>query len=194
MTIEGFIEPSALEKVVYDKLKNKGITRYDYPINPYKLIENEGIILREMDFGNENIRGMIVNGDNATGIVINNNRSYVSKRFIAMHELFHYWFHPRKLKTICLENYRKSKKGFEWQANNAAAYALMPKDVLLELYDYCHGDLEFICKELQVSKDSLNYRLGELEIDPIFDIKYSDINKRDHRLVSLEDEWLYGLL
>ena len=191
MAIDGYIKSNDLERMVYRKLKEKGITKFDYPINPFELIENENIILQEIPFDDCNIRGMLVHGENVSGILINANRSLVSKRFIAMHELSHYWFHPKKSKTICFEEYSQSRKGAEWQANNAAAYALMPSELLLELYDYCDGNLGYICKELKVSRDSLSYRLNELKPSkaPANNISRG---QPDNELAALEYNWLYG--
>jgi len=166
LIIEGFIEPTRLERMVYDKLKEIGITDADYPINPYEIIKGEGILLFEESFEDDDIRGILVNRQYKSGIIINSNRCEVSKRFIAAHELSHYWFHPRKTKTICLEDYSKSKKGIEWQANNAAAYALMPSKMVTELYDYCNGDVNYMCNFFKVAKDSMEYRIENLKLMP----------------------------
>lgn len=162
LTIRGYINPKELEHAVYDKLKSLGITKYDYPIDPYSIIRNEGIILQEKPFDNENIRGMIVHGPNKSGIIINANRSFVSRRFIAMHELSHYWYHPHTTSTICFEKYKEEKRGMEWQANNASAYALMPRDLVVELFKCFNGNVCNICDYLKVSPESLSYRLKEL--------------------------------
>lgn len=194
MTIKGFIKPCELENAVYRKLRSVGIKKEDYPINPYKLIENEGIILQEINLDNENIRGMLVHGPNVSGIVINANRSYVSKRFIATHELMHYWFHPKKHKRICFEEYVYQTKGIEWQANNAAAYALMPRDIVLDLYDYYNGAKEPIADWLKVSVESLTYRLDELGLKTGSEKFYTPTSffESDPTLIAWESSWLYG--
>lgn len=162
MTIDSYIEPTKLEMLVSIKLKQHGITIDDYPINPYNIIRQEGIDLKEIPIDNANIRGMIVHGTNATGILINKNRSYVSKRFIAMHEISHHWFHPRSPKRVCFEEYRCKRKGVEWQANNAAAYSLMPRRLIFELVNEFNGNIEQISEWLQVSPESLLYRINDL--------------------------------
>lgn len=194
MTIKGFIEPDVLEQAVYRKLKDKGIEKNDYPINPYVLIDNEGIILQETKFDNNNIRGMIVHGPNKSGILINANRSYVSRRFIAMHELCHYWFHPKETKRICFEEYKIKAKSIEWQANNAAAYALMPRDIVLDLYDYYNGAKEPIADWLKVSVESLTYRLDELGLKTGSEKFYTPTSffESDPTLIAWESSWLYG--
>lgn len=165
MVIDTFIEPAKLELLVYAKLKQHGITYDKYPFNPYEIIQAEGIVLQEIPLDDPNIRGMIVHGPNATGIMINKNRSYVSKRFIAMHELSHHWFHPHSPQRVCFENYKNKRKSIEWQANYAAACALMPKSLLSELLSEFNGDLELISEWLCVSLESLTYRISELGYD-----------------------------
>lgn len=191
MVIRGFIEEEKLEEIVYKKIRELGITKSDYPIDPYQLAKEEGIILQEMQIDDVNIRGMLVHGPNATGILINSNRCYVSKRFIAMHELCHHWFHPHRTKTVCFENYKTNKKGAEWQANNAAAIALMPADIMKEIYQYCNGDINYICKELKVSEDSVKYRIEKLGLIVPKTYEYQNYNI-DNRFIALENTWLYG--
>jgi len=162
LIIDSFIEPTELEILVQSKLKQHGITLYDYPFNPYTIIQAEGVILQEVPLDNENIRGMIVNGPNATGILINKNRSYVSRRFIAMHEISHFWFHHPCPKRVCFEVYKQKRKGIEWQANHAAACALMPRKLIIELLNEYNGNLELMSEWLCVSPESLSYRIVEL--------------------------------
>lgn len=193
MTIRGFIDPKILEQAVYDKLKNRGITKYDYPINPFELIQKEGIVLQETSFDDDNIRGMIVHGPNKSGIIINANRSFESRRFIAMHELSHYWFHPRETKTICFEKYKEEKRGIEWQANNATAFALMPREIVTDLFDHFNGDICFISDYLKVSTESLSYRLKELGLKKNNTYYTENFNYYyDQELVVAENQWLYG--
>lgn len=164
LIIKGYIALEKLELEVYEKLKQIGINKGNYPINPYNLIIKENIILNEMPFDNQNIRGMIAYGPNCTGIVINSNRSYVSRRFIAMHELSHYWFHPHETRKLCLEHYNEEHKSVEWQANNAAAFALMPTDIVLEVYNYYCGDIYCMASFFKVSLDTMIYRIKTLKL------------------------------
>lgn len=196
LTIKGFIKPEALEQIVYDKLHEIGIRKEDYPINPYELIEKEKIILQEVPLDSQDIKGMIVYGPNKTGILINANRNYVSRRFIAMHELCHYWFHPKEAKRVCFEEYQSRSRGIEWQANNAAAYALMPKELVIELYDHYFGDINAMADWLKVSVESLKYRVNELKLKPIKNpFAFTQVSNNyfvDTELLSLENHWLYG--
>lgn len=192
MTIKGFIEQEALEQAVYEKLNEVGVNKEDYPINPYELIKNEGIILQETRLDNENIRGMIVHGPNKTGILINANRCYVSKRFIAMHELCHYWFHPKETKRVCFEEYKLISKGIEWQANHAAAYALMPTKLVIELYKEYYGDIDCLCSILKVSPESLGYRISEIGMEKLQPKKYFYNVSHSQDFLVAEGQWLYS--
>jgi len=169
--INGFISPDDLEKLVENKLLSIGITKDDYPINPFELIKNEGIILVEQHFDNPDIKGMLVNGPERSGIILNNNRCVQSMKFAGMHELSHFWHHPKQEQRVCFEKYSTDYKGMEWQANNAASYALMPKDIIIDLYDYSFGDLDYIAHYLDVSKEALSYRIKDIglpKVHPIF--------------------------
>lgn len=200
LTINGFVNPAELERMVYNKLHDIGIHKEDYPIDPFKIIKDEGIILHEEKLKDENIRGMIVYGPNKTGILINANRSYASRRFIAMHELIHYWFHPKETQRVCFEEYKIVNKGIEWQANNAAAYALMPTKIVIELYDHFFGDIELMAEWLKVSTESLKYRINEIGLKPIenpfaskqISNRFDTYSDNDLRLLRLENNWLYG--
>lgn len=195
LTIRGYISVTDLERLVMGKLNHIGITLEDYPIDPFELIYNENIVLQETSFDNINIRGMTVNGDNLSGIIINSNYGICARRFIAMHELSHFWFHPRKTKRVCLEEYSRLKRGEEWQANNAAAIALMPADIVKDLYVHYDGNFEFLCEYFKVGKDSMRYRLERLKlIKP--EEKQSEprfiLFDREPALNALENRWLYG--
>lgn len=195
MTIRGYISITDLERLVNKKLYDIGITSEDYPIDPFELIHNENILLQETPFDNMNIRGMTVNGNNLSGIMVNSNYGFYARRFIAMHELSHFWFHPHKTKRVCLEEYSKLKRGEEWQANNAAAIALMPADIVTDLYYYCDGDIEYMCEYFRVGKDSMKYRLESLSLTkPKITTSESSFIcfGRDPMLNALENHWLYG--
>ncbi len=162
--IRGYIEYNRLERVVLNKLKEIGITEKDYPLNPFDLIKKEGIHLQEIDYDEPDIRGMIVFGNNATGISINKNRTYKSKVYIAMHELSHFWFHPHNTDYICVNDYIERNSDKEWQANNAASLALMPTNILTKLYSECNGDISCISDYFNVGIRAVKYRLQKIQI------------------------------
>jgi Zn-dependent peptidase ImmA (M78 family) len=190
LIINGYITKEELEKLVCKKLNNIGVAESDYPINPFDIIKSEGIYLQETPFSNESIRGMLVNGPNASGIIINSNRSEVSKRFTAMHELSHYWFHPKQNKTVCFEECIIVKEGLEWQANNATAYALMPTKLVKDLFAYCDGNIDQMCNFFKVGRDSMSYRIKELKLkSPIY---YNCNTAKDYNYKIAEASYLYG--
>lgn len=195
MTIRGYISITDLEKLVCTKLLNIGIHTCDYPINPYCLIQNENIILQEIHLNDTKIRGMTVHGENRTGIMINSNCGLFAKRFIAMHELSHIWFHPHKTKRVCIEDYKKLRRGEEWQANNAAAIALMPTSLVYDIYEHYEGNTEYMCDFFGVGAECMNYRLESLNLSkPIITISDNKfINyEPDSIFATIESQWLYG--
>lgn len=165
--INSYISFDDLENLVLGKLKSLGINEKDYPLNPYKMIANENIILQEVGMDNNDIRGMIVAGPNACGIMINGNRCQRSKNFIAMHELSHYWFHKLEERRVCLDNYIDSQRMYEWQANNAASIALMPTSLLARLFCECAGNMACLCDFFDVGIDAMTYRLKNLKKDDL---------------------------
>ncbi|SFR78485.1 ImmA/IrrE family metallo-endopeptidase [Anaeromicropila populeti] len=160
--INGYITPKELEQMVTHKLESLGITEEDYPLCPFKLIARENILLYEESFLNENIRGMLVHGPNISGIIVNKNRSNYSKRFIAMHELSHYWFHPHIAKYMCLEETRITERGIEWQANQAASYALLPQNLLEQKFYEFSKCTQKLSSFFEVSEQCIIYRLQNI--------------------------------
>lgn len=160
--MRGYVHIKELEYKVMNKLNSLGINESDYPINPYKIASDEGIILQEIDFENEDIKGMIMYVDDKAGIAINKNRSFVSRRFTAMHELAHYWFHPHKNHILCLDSYLDEKHMYEWQANNAAAIALMPRNLFMSVFIKFNGNKDEICNFFKVSSQQFEYRFNTI--------------------------------
>jgi Zn-dependent peptidase ImmA (M78 family) len=192
LIIRGYIEPESLEKVVAEKLTEIGIKECDYPFNPYTLINNENIELKEVPIDNDKIKGMIVHGPNCTGILINSNRCFVSRRFTAMHELSHHWFHPHETQIVCFDDYTQQFEGREWQANHAAAYALMPTKLVIELYKEYYGDIDCLCSILKVSPESLGYRINEIGMEKLQPKKYFYNVSHSQDFLVAEGQWLYS--
>lgn len=190
--IEDFIQPRDLEKLVTKKLKDIGIV--EYPFNPYEIIKREKIALVETPFDCEALKGVIMYGTKGAIIAINSNRSYVSRRFAAMHELSHYWFHPRiNREVLCLDGYADDYSDEEWQANNAAAYALMPKIIVEKLYRAHNGNTLKMSSALKVCEESLKYRMREIGLPLVNPKNSSFVNFGGIQDISLlENHWLYG--
>nr|DAF69099.1 MAG TPA: IrrE protein [Bacteriophage sp.] len=191
--LKGYIEYNKLEKIVLNKLKDIGITEKDYPLNPFELIEREKIILQEIDYDETDIRGMIVFGNNVTGISINKNRTYKSKVYIAMHELSHFWFHPHNTEYICVNDYIERNSDKEWQANNAASLALMPTNILKKLFCESGGNLECISDYFNVGISAVRYRLQKLQMSQNDIISYGqNIDLRTFAEKTYAEHLLYG--
>lgn len=195
LTLKNYIEADDLEDIVNKLLFSKGVTYNNYPFNPFRLIEDEKIIYREESFDDDNIRGVLLNAPNRSGILINSNRCLRSKRFIATHELMHYWFHPKYDRVVCFEKYDELRKGKEWQANHAAACALMPSYLMYDTFESSCGNIDYMCNFFQVTKEAMMYRMNtlnliryEYESDYIF---YKE--SIDNTLRLLESNWLYGV-
>ncbi len=172
--IKGYTTIQKIEEMVTEKLYSIGITEKSYPYNPFELIEREGIILSFQKLDDVNIRGMLVRGDLRSGILINSSRSIKSQKFTAMHELFHYWFHQGKNRTICLDSdiYIANHKSIEWQANQGAACALMPSRVMEGLWEYTNGNTEYMSQYLDVSQEALENRIHTLKLKHEYYFKY----------------------
>lgn len=146
-----------LELRILRELKELGVTEFDYPLDPYKLMKKLGIVLylRKMS---EQIRGVIIAPKNGgVSIVVNSMWSGNARRFIAMHELCHYLLHIRK----GIPHYSKLA---EWEANNGAALALMPSAILEDIYYQCNGNIECMCDFFSVSPLALTYRLDNIPV------------------------------
>jgi len=164
LLISDYVEPEELERIVCAKLKELGITKGEYPINPYDIIYNENIYLKTETFQCTDIKGMLINGESMSTIILNSNRTEDSIRFTAMHELFHFWYHPKMPHRICCEDYFNLTKGVEWQANNAAAYALIPYELLLDKHFEFNGDIPKLCSFFKVSKLCMTNRISNIKI------------------------------
>lgn len=169
MNIE-FAETEELDNFITDKLHNFGISENEI-LNPCEIIIKEGIMLYKEPFSDPNIRGALL-CDKRNAIVINSNRTYQSQRFIAMHELSHFWRHPHDIPRLCMENgvvdveaYTKEYKRAEWQANHMAAFALMNPNLVTNMYYNYDGKIDLMSKILLVSPESLIYRVIELGIE-----------------------------
>ena len=84
------IECSAEELAnrVLKQIKEK-YGKIKYPIDPFKLLKDEKVIVTTSDF--ENLEGIILKDDDGVVIVgINKNRRYQRQRFTAAHEYCHF--------------------------------------------------------------------------------------------------------
>ena len=134
--IKGFIEVNNLNLLINKILFNLNINERNFPRNSIDIIKKyySDIEIFYEKFHTKDIGGIIYIGDITTSILLNSQRNNKSLNFDCMHELIHYWCHSKN-NYLCVEsNKMKSKKDLEWQANEGAAQALMPKDIFVQKY------------------------------------------------------------
>lgn len=128
------IECSAEELAnrVLKQIKEK-YGKIKYPIDPFKLLKDEKVIVTTSDF--ENLEGIILKDDDGVVIVgINKNRRYQRQRFTAAHEYCHFIkdLGNDKSSIECLKN---SKAKLERYADDFASRLLMPTNELIKQCD-----------------------------------------------------------
>ena len=100
-----------------------GSQKIEYPINPFKMLREEGIFFALGDF--KRLEGIYIpsseEGDRPV-VGINVNRPITRQRFTAAHELCHH-FHDADIKNTCTIG---SKNAIEKFADNFASAVLMP--------------------------------------------------------------------
>ena len=107
-----------------------GNQRIEYPINPFKMLKDEGILFSFIDFNN--LEGVYIPPSSAEDIPtvgININRPITRQRFTAAHELCHH-FRDADRHIACPIG---SKNAVERFAEGFAAALLMPLNELLVL-------------------------------------------------------------
>ena len=100
-----------------------GNRQIEYPINPFKMLHDEGVFFALSDF--KGLEGVYIpsQGDGKSPVVgINANRPITRQRFTAVHELCHH-FHDADKENTCIIG---SKNAIEKFAENFAAAVLMP--------------------------------------------------------------------
>lgn len=163
--INGFIERNEFYGLVDCKLKKIGITRY--PIHSMELIEMcmPSITVVIQKFDSNNICGILYKGKVKSRICLNSLRDDKGKNFDCMHELMHYWFHPPADRWCIYDRHIPQNKGMEWQANEGAAQALMPKDLFIDRYFYFEGNMDKLSEYFFVGKHAVEYRIKNLKRD-----------------------------
>lgn len=129
------ITPEQLAEEVLAKIVEK-YGEIKFPIDPFKLLKDEGIIISFSNF--ENLEGIIINDvDNITIVGINRLRPWTRQRFSAAHEYCHYIKDLKRMENEinridCLAG---SKSAIERYADEFASCLLMPLFKLKELCD-----------------------------------------------------------
>ncbi len=135
--------PEKLAKKELEKLKRSG--KLNFPIDPFKILRNNGIYVLLKNF--ENLDGIIIKDkDNYTIVGINSNSTWQRQRFTAAHEYCHFIKDLNKKIGItdCIECLKKSNKKIEKYANDFAGYLLMPTDELKNVCEQYKNEAGFI--------------------------------------------------
>lgn len=138
------ISPDELANNELAKIKKK-YGKIDFPIDPFKLLKDNEVIV---SFGNfDNLEGIIINdNDNVNIVGVNQNRPWTRQRFTAAHEYCHYIKDIRKEKNDIskIECFRDSNSRIERYANKFASCLLMPSFKVKELYKQYKNDKGYI--------------------------------------------------
>lgn len=179
MIINGFIERDKFYNLITEKLKSLGISEKDYPLNSKKIAQlySPNLELEFINFKSINIGGILYKDPLKSYMALNSSRSKKGQNFDCMHELIHYWFHPYT-EYFCSDKKRKhvQNKDFEWQANEGAAQALMPKDLFIQKYKDFKGEISALSDFFFVGEKAIVYRMLNLNLHDMF-IFLEDINR-----------------
>lgn len=156
-----------LANSVLEKLRTNGVL--SFPIDPFKLLRDEGVSVILKDF--DNLDGIIINDeDNFTIVGINKNCGWQRQRFTAAHEYCHFIKDLDKQigTTDYIECLKYSNKKIEKYANSFAAYLLMPTEelkIVCDQYKNKKGYVDFesitvIAEYFGVSFRSCLYRIA----------------------------------
>ena len=167
-----------IEQKTTDLLRKYGLMIV--PVDVKLLIKKLKIKLESVDFGEE-VSGVLVTEMGKSKIGYSRNESKQRQRFTLAHELGQYSLHLKDNKNkLFVDNvkvmYRKqaftnTEKKQEIEANRFAASLLMPKELILDRYNYLSKEETFLiddeiinklAKEFQVSSVAMTYRLTNL--------------------------------
>ncbi len=158
--------------------KDLKLTFADYPLDLISILSKRSDFeLVFNKFKCDKLWGMAFKGDISNMIVINDNKSYKEKQFIAGHELIHIKKHPvNDLGYKCFEKPQSIQNSYlEWQANEGSAELFVPYKILLPLVEKKYDELLqglgtfSYCDELsnyfEVSSNVIQCRLNSLKYE-----------------------------
>lgn len=150
---------------INDKLTELGITDNDYPIHSSKILSMfyPEIELQYWEFSSSAICGILYLGDVLSTVILNKKRDIKGQNFDLMHELVHYWFHPKHDGMCIYDDKILRRTGREWQANEGAAQALMPEDLFIRKFYEVDGDLNKLSDMFFVGRWAVNFRINNLK-------------------------------
>lgn len=131
-----------------------------WPLDPWEVAARSGLEIIVWDAPLE-LAGILFRSPPGlqSHIYVNRNLPGPRRNFTVMHELVHFWFHPG---LIYLDRLRQSGNRYEREANAGAAAALMPEQILRDLWP--DKQLGYIAEYLGVSREALEIRLKELQL------------------------------
>lgn len=151
-----------------------------YPLDAKKIAFSfcKKLAIEIIDFKTTQICGILNKGLKGTSIALNSNRDNLMQNFDCMHELIHYFFHKGSaFHCICSESNSINQDKFqEWQANEGAAQALVPYQILIpkyidltrksarSLWDLAGIDME-LASFFHVSPKVISNRINNLEYE-----------------------------
>lgn len=149
------------------------------PVNIEAMIEDLGINLVRKGNLDPEIAGQIERlTDGSYRITVNSSNNYFRRRFTMAHELAH-WILHRDLIEAGVDDtpaYRSTNAGMffnqnirpthETQANQLAAYLLMPDELVRKHFNETGGSLADMAKKFLVSQDAMRIRLQGLGLVP----------------------------
>lgn len=163
--IRGYVKRDDLYSLVDMKIKDLGIKTEDYPINTIELIDayipNLSVVIEE--FEAKAVCGILYKGRRKSKICLNSLRDDKGKNFDCMHELIHFWFHPPATRWCIYDRVVNQHRGIEWQANEGAAQALMPRELFIEKYYEFKGNQDRLSDFFFVGKHAVQYRITNLK-------------------------------
>lgn len=116
-------------------------------------------------------------GPHGTTLALNQERNDLMQNFDCMHELIHYFFHPRQSVFRCVEKNQFIQNPIqEWQANEGAAQALVPYQVFIP---------EYVSRMKSCSRNQWNTIIVHNDLAKLFNVTLSVIR---NRISSLEYE------
>lgn len=167
MNLSTISERDLANNVLKEILKKNG--KITYPIDPFKLLKDNGVIITFSDF--EKLEGIIINDeDNVTVVSINRQRPLTRQRFTAAHEYCHYIkdLIRKKDEFSQINCLSKTNNPIEKFADNFASELLMPIEELKKICDLYKGsdgyisfdNIVYIAEYFGVSFESCLFRIA----------------------------------
>lgn len=151
-----------VERIAEGVLSSNGI--HAYPVDPLLIAQKSGIEVKNAEFVDQNISGLISKFGNQISIFVKHDDSPNRKKFTIAHELGHFFLHLQEADGDFVEfrgytQYETPHK--EIEANQFAGALLMPQSLVEEAWHRGLGISE-MAKHFGVSQDSMKYRLVNL--------------------------------